>query len=165
MNTASSDSSPCKKGFTLREKVFAQLTFQGMGWAGAVAIALKDLLFGVLYLLFAYITVIFIVMRYITCPRCDQLRQHSDCLQLPVFFTKRVIAGYKDEPFTLKETIIFLSIFGGMIIVPQYWLIQAPILFVIFWVFCLLWYAGQFFYFCKTCNVESCPFYRISAHI
>ncbi|MFX1514139.1 MAG: hypothetical protein ACFFCQ_16300 [Promethearchaeota archaeon] len=165
MNTTTLDSNNCKKGFTFFEKLYAQLTFFGFVLAGIAAMAIEDLLFGVMYLFFALIGIIFIVMRYLTCPRCDQLRKHSDCLQLPVFLTKRIISGYNDEPFTLVEKIIFLIVFALLIIIPQYWLIQIPILFVIFWVCCLLWYIGQFFYFCKTCNIDSCPFYSISQKI
>jgi hypothetical protein len=42
------------------------------------------------------------------------------------------------ENFTLVEKNIFLIIFALLIIIPQYWLIQVPILFVLFWVGCLL---------------------------
>ena len=165
MNTTTLDSATCKKGFTIFEKVFAQLTFLGSVFVGAAAMAIENFLFGILYIFFAIIGINFFVMRYYTCPRCEQLWKHSDCLQFPVFLTKRIVSGYKDEPLTLVEKIIFLTIFVLLIIIPQYWLIQVPILFVLFWVCCLLWYMGQFFYFCKTCNIDSCPFYSISQKI
>jgi hypothetical protein len=148
------------KGFSLSEKLWAQISFNAMCILGIIGIARVDPIWAVPYaFLYAY-GIPFVVMRHLACPRCPHLRVYGDCLQLPPGLAKRLIKSYKDRPFSPLEKFLFYAIFILLPVYPLYWLLNSPPFLAAFLVSAGAWYAGQVLYFCKRCRVGECPFNR-----
>ncbi len=148
-------------GFTLWEKIYAQSTFIGMGVIGTVGVAMVDWPRVLPYILIYWYGIPGIVQRHLVCPRCPHLYQYGDCLQLPAAATKWFIKKRKRTPFSPLERFLFLSIFTLIPVYPIYWLLQTPTLLIPFLITGLMWYGGQFLYFCRRCRVRGCPFNRV----
>ena len=149
------------EGFSLREKVYAQLSFFVMTVIGTVGIVLSDWPWVLPYILINWYGVPGIVMRHLVCPRCPHLHEYGDCLQLPVKITKRFVKERKTTPFRAFERIAFYTIFILIPAYPVYWLLPNKLLLAAFLVTAGMWYGGQFLYFCKRCRVYECPFNRV----
>lgn len=147
-------------GFTLWEKIFAQIAFFSIGIIGTVGIWLNDWRWVLPYLLIYVYGILGIVMRHLTCPRCPHLHVYNDCLQFPPIISKWVIKKKKTYPFSAIEKILFYTIFILIPTYPIYWLISNKILLIVFLLMVGMWYSGQFLYFCKRCRVFYCPFNR-----
>ncbi|MCP4215910.1 MAG: hypothetical protein GY765_14750 [bacterium] len=76
--------------FSLKEKLYAQISFHGGVLTGAYGLFLVSAGLGIAYLLYAYIGIL-LLMRYTVCPRCPHLRVANDCLQLHPSMTKIII--------------------------------------------------------------------------
>ncbi len=152
------------KGFRPREKIYAQSSFIGMGVIGTVGIAMVDWPWVLPYIIVYWYGVPGIVQRHLACPRCPHLYQYGDCLQFPAAATKWFIKKRKRSPFSPLERILFYSIFILIPTYPIYWLLSNKILLIAFLIAALMWYSGQFMYFCKRCRVKECPFNRVTRH-
>ena len=148
------------KGFNIKEKLFAQVSFFGILITGTVGIVLVDSIFVIPYVLISWYGVPGIIQRYIVCPRCPHLHQSGDCLQLSPKLTRLLIKKQKGPQFSHWEKAVFLFIFILIPTYPLYWLIETRILLALFIFFTSMWYSGQIFYFCKRCRVHDCPFNR-----
>ena len=148
-------------GFRLWEKIYAQGSFFGMGVFAVVGIALVDWRWVFPYLVIYAYGLMGVVMRHLACPRCPHLFVYDDCLQAPVPITKRLVKEKKTTPFSTVEKLLFYTIFLLVPTFPIYWLAANPLLLAGFLLSAALWYGGQFFYFCKRCRVEQCPFNRV----
>ena len=146
------------KGFSIKEKIFAQFSFFGILITGTIGIILSDPLFVVPYVIIAWYGVPGIIQRHIVCPRCPHLHQFGDCLQLPTQLTRMLIKKPKEPKFNPWEKIVFLSIFILIPAYPLYWLLDTPVLLILFIISNAFWYGGQFLYFCKRCRIYDCPF-------
>ena len=153
------------KGFSIKEKLFAQISFFGILITGTLGIILVDHLFVIPYVLIGWYGVPGLIQRYIVCPRCPHLHQFGDCLQLPVKLTRLLVKKQKSAQFDLWEKVVFWAIFLLIPTYPLYWLIETPLLLAIFILFTAMWYSGQFFYFCKRCRIQDCPFNRAGIRI
>jgi hypothetical protein len=147
-------------GFSLKEQIYAQITFHGWWISGFVGIALQNWIWAILYLFIVAYGILGIIQRHLTCPRCPHLHEYDSCLQLPKRITKYVIKARKNTPFSPSEKILFISIFILITIFPIYWLKNDNIALAGFLLFGSMWCLGQFFYFCKRCRIPSCPFNR-----
>lgn len=160
-----SNNDQCKltKGFTIREKLWAQLSFFGMGIPGTIAIIEYNWLWVFPYVFVFWYGIPGIIMRHINCPRCPHFHEYGDCLQAPVFITRWTLKNIerKYKPYSLKEKILFYTIFLTIPVYPIYFLIPNKILLIVFLASVAIWYGGQVFYFCKTCRVKDCPFNRV----
>lgn len=148
-------------GFRLWEKIYAQGSFFGMGVFAVVGIALVDWRWVFPYLVIYAYGLMGVVMRHLACPRCPHLFVYDDCLQAPVPITKWLVKEQKTTPFSTVEKLLFYTIFLLVPTFPVYWLAANPLLLAGFLLSAALWYGGQFFYFCKRCRVEQCPFNRV----
>ena len=155
---------PCKlaNGFTTREKVYAQTSFVGMGVVGTTGIALIDWPMALLFLSIYLYGIFGVVMRHLACPRCPHLSVHNDCLQAPPAVARWLIKRPKTTPFSPLEKGLFISYFTVMPLFPIYWLLDSPILLVLFVASAATWFVGQYVRFCRACRVQSCPFNRVS---
>ena len=149
-------------GFRLWEKIYAQGSFIGMGVFAIVGIALVDWRWVLPYLVIYAYGLMGVVMRHLACPRCPHLFVYNDCLQAPVPITKWLVKEQKTTPFSAVEKLLFYTIFLLVPTFPIYWLVSNPLLLVGFLLSAAMWYGGQFFYFCKRCRVEHCPFNRVA---
>jgi len=158
------DTSECTlaNGFSLGEKLWAQGSFIGMGVFATVSIALVEWRWIPAYLAIYAYGIMGVVMRHLVCPRCPHLHVYNDCLQAPLPITKWLVKGQKTTPFSAVEKLLFSTIFLLIPTFPLYWLTSNPLLLVGFVLSAAMWYGGQFFYFCKRCRVEQCPFNRAS---
>ncbi len=145
------------KGFTIKEKLFAQVSFFGMIITGTIGIIVASPIFVVPYILIAWYGIPGIIQRYIVCPRCPHLYQYGDCLQLPARLTRLLVKKRKSPKFSRWEKIVFLFIFLSIPTYPLYWLLENRVLLVLFIFFSACWYGGQLAYFCKRCRVHDCP--------
>ena len=144
--------------FSLREKLYAQSSFIAMSILGTIGIILEDWMWAIPYVVICWYGVPGIIMRHLVCPRCPHLYEYGDCLQAPVFITKWLIKKRKTHPFNLFEKFLFYLIFIVIPIYPIYWLLPNKLLLIVFLICAVMWYAGQFLYFCKRCRVKDCPF-------
>jgi len=151
------------KGFSLWEKLYAQLTFFTMLGTGIAGIARSDWRWLLPYLVLTVYGVLGIVMRHLTCPRCPHLFVYGDCIQLPPKWAKWLVKECKTGAFSAMETWTFYLIFLLIPTYPLYWLRSQPILLTAFVVSASMWYLGQLLYLCKRCRVVECPFNRVRA--
>ncbi|MFH1288615.1 MAG: hypothetical protein ABII25_07970 [bacterium] len=144
--------------FSIKEQIYAQITFNGFWGFGFLGIILQDWKWAIIYLFIVACGILGLVQRHLTCPRCPHLHVHGSCLQLHPKITKLLIKEQKNNPFSLNEKILFVSIFLLITIFPIYWLKNNIWFLTGFLLFGSMWYLGQFLYFCKRCRVSSCPF-------
>jgi hypothetical protein len=149
------------EGFSVWEKVWAQLSFWVMGIAGTIGIVLTDWPWVLPYIVIYWYGVPGIVMRHLNCPRCPHLHVYGDCLQAPASLTRWLIKKRKAAPFSNFEKSLFLAIFILIPTYPLFWLVSHLGLLVAFLIAAGAWYSGQFLHFCKRCRVYSCPFNRV----
>lgn len=147
-------------GFSLNEQIYAQIAFHGWWISGFLGIVMQNWAWAMLYFLIVTYGILGIVQRHLTCPRCPHLYEYGSCLQLHPKITKLLIKEKKNTPLSLKEKILFLSIFILITIFPIYWLRNNYIALAGFILFGSMWYLGQFLFFCKRCRIPSCPFNR-----
>lgn len=152
-------------GFEIWEKIYAQLSFIGMGTIGAVGVAVVDWRWALVYLFIYLYGILGIVMRHLVCPRCPHLHEYDDCLQAPPGLTRWLIRERKKTPISSTEKLLFYTYFIVVSVFPIYWLLANPFLLVAFLVAVGTWYLGQFFRFCKRCRVEQCPFNRAHSRL
>lgn len=152
----------CKlaEGFSVWQKIYAQVSFFTMMTVGTVGIVRIDWHWIFPYIVVSWYGIPGIVMRHLSCPRCPHLHLYGDCLQFPTKWTKWLVKERKTTPFSTGERWTFYLIFLLIPIYPIYWLRSQPTLLTIFGVATILWYLGQWLYFCKQCRVNACPFNR-----
>ena len=146
--------------FSPWEKIYAQLTFFGMGILGTIGLVIADWIWVFPYLIIYWYGIPGIVQRHLVCPRCPHLYKYNDCLQIHPSITQLLVKERKTNPFSFTERTLFLLIFILIPIYPIYWLLPSPLLLIPFLLSAVMWYSGQLFYFCKRCRVAECPFNR-----
>ena len=149
------------KGFSIKEKIFAQCTFFGIIITGTIGISLSDPMFVIPYVFISWYGVPGIIQRHIVCPRCPHLHKYGDCLQLSSKLTRILVKKQKAPQLKRWERLVFLLIFILIPTYPLYWLAETRFLLISFIIFNACWYGAQFFYFCKRCRVYDCPFNRV----
>ena len=141
--------------FTLKEKIYAQFTFNAGVLTGAYGLFLNNTILGISYLLYSYIGIV-LLMRYTVCPRCPHLHVANDCVQLHPSITKIIISPKRKGPLNIFEKILFIMVLYGILIIPIYWIYSNTIILVLF----LLFYGGQLLglhlHFCRDCQNRSC---------
>jgi hypothetical protein len=151
--------------FNFREKIYAQSSFIAMGVLGTLGIIFENWIWVIPYIFICWYGIPGIVMRHLTCPRCPHLYEYGDCLQFPPIITKWLIKNQKTNPFSAIEKFLFYLIFIAIPIYPIYWLWSNKLLLIGFFITAVMWYSGQFFYFCKRCRVKVCPFNHVEASL
>ncbi len=149
-------------GFNPWEKFYAQFSFLAMGILGTIGIIVVDWVWVIPYVVIYWYGIPGIVMRHLNCPRCPHLHEHGDCLQLPVSVIRWIVRKQKHGPFSASEKFLFYMIFFLIPVYPIYWLSSTLMLLIPFLLMAVLWYSGQFLYFCKRCRLRECPFNRAS---
>jgi hypothetical protein len=148
-------------GFSVWEKLWAQVSFWAMGILGTVGILLTDWPWVFPYVVIYWYGVPGIIMRHLNCPRCPHLHVYGDCVQAPARVTRWLVKERKTTPHSTVEKALFLAIFVLIPTYPLFWLAGHPGLLVAFVIAAGAWYAGQFLHLCKRCRVYSCPFNRV----
>jgi hypothetical protein len=148
------------EGFSLWEKIYAQFSFIAMSVIGTVGIVLVDWPWILPYIFINWYGIPGIVMRHLACPRCPHLYKYGDCLQFHPKVTRKIVKKRKTTPFNGLEKFLFYMIFILIPVYPIYWLLFNKLLLIVFLISAVMWYSGQFLYFCKRCRVYDCPFNR-----
>lgn len=146
--------------FSFWQKAYAQVTFFTFTIAASIGIARADWPWLIPYALVCWYGVPGIVMRHLSCPRCAHLHRYGDCLQLPARWAAWLVKAPKATPFSRTEWWAFHFIFAFLPLYPIYWLLGQPVLLAVFAASAVLWYLGQWLYFCKRCRVDACPYNR-----
>ena len=149
------------EGFSLWEKIYAQSSFIAMGVFGTIGILLEDWIWVIPYIFIYWYAIPGVIMRHTNCPRCPHLHEYGDCLQAPVILTRWLIKKQKTTPFSVIEKFLFYFIFITIPTYPIYWLLSNKLLLIAFLISAVMWYSGQFLFFCKRCRVYDCPFNRV----
>lgn len=149
----------CQKGkFSLLEQIWMQLSFHSIWILGAIAIFIENPILSIAYvILFPVFGVLFGIMRTWICPRCPHIRDHSACVQMPPFLTKKIIKKNTNTPLKLIEKIGLFVVLYGIFIVPLYWVIRTKYLVIPFSIFGLMHYLAYYFHFCRKCLNLYCP--------
>ncbi len=141
--------------FSIKEKLYAQLSFNGGIIIGTYGLFQHSTTLAVLYFLYSYVGIIFL-MRYTVCPRCPHLKLAGDCLQLHPSLTKKIISQHRKGPLNKYEKLLFVIVLYGILIIPIYWIKSSLPILILF----LLVYGGLLlslrFYFCRICRNTSC---------
>ena len=147
-------------GFETWEKSYAQVSFVAIVVVGTAGVALVDWRWALVYAFVFSYGILGVVMKHLVCPRCPHLYDYGDCLQAPVWLTRRLAGERKTVPMSTVEKTLFFAYFFFVPVFPVYWLLQSPFLLIMFLVAVGAWYGGQFLRFCKRCRVHDCPFNR-----
>ena len=143
----------CK--FSLKEKLYAQFSFNGGIIIGAYGLLQHSRTLAVLYLLYSYVGII-LLMRYTVCPRCPHLKVAGDCLQLHPSLTKKIISPNRKGPLNRHEKFLFVTVLYGILIIPLYWIASNLFVLIPF----LILYGGLLLslllYFCRYCRNTVC---------
>jgi hypothetical protein len=141
--------------FTLKEKVFAQFTYNSGVWFAACGLYLSNPLLGIAYLIGAYLG-IFLLVRYTICPRCPHLHAADDCANLSASIMKKIVSMKRVGPLNTFEKGLFIIVLYGTFAFPIYWL-SSNIPFLVAFV---LLYGGHLLslkmHFCRSCKNTSC---------
>ena len=149
------------EGFSVWEKIWAQVSFLVMSISGTVGIILTDWPWVFPYIVICWYGIPGIIMRHTNCPRCPHLHVYGDCVQAPPSLTRWLIKQRKTAPFSKSEKFLFLAIFGLIPTYPLFWLVSHPGLLIAFVLAAVAWYLGQWLHLCKQCRVYDCPFNRV----
>jgi hypothetical protein len=141
--------------FTLKEKVFAQFTYNMGVMIAAYGLYLNNKSLGIGYLIGAYMGIALLI-RYTICPRCPHLHVANDCVNLPAPIMKKIVSPNRKGPLNVFEKSLFIIVLYGTFILPIYWLSSNMIILIAFIVF----YGGHLIslriHFCENCANTSC---------
>jgi len=145
----------CVSGFTLVEKLSAQLTFNGGILIGAYGLFLNSRILGIAYLLYSYVGIL-ALMRYTVCPRCPHIHVANDCVQLPPLLTKKIISAKRSGPLNVFEKIMFVMVLYGILVIPLYWIASNTIILILFLLVYGGFLLGLYFHLCVRCRNKVC---------
>ncbi len=144
--------------FTLFEQLWMQISFNGIFIIGFLSILQFNWIIAVFYLiLFPLIGIIYFIMHTWLCPRCPHIKQHSSCVQLPPFLTKRIYRKGVSGSLKHYEKAGLYIVLYGIGLAPVYWVVQTKYWWIPFFVLCTMHYGAYFVWFCKRCLNVDCP--------
>ena len=146
-----------KDSFSAVEKIIMQISFYVFTIFGIVGIAIESWIGGLIYLAFVIFSLQVLLLRMFCC-YCPYPYQYSTCLFTPLRVFKKI--EQKKEDMHLINRLAPLIAFGGMYLIPQYWLIKNLYFFIGFWIFGLIVGLGLIIHFCGTCRHVQCPLNR-----
>ena len=142
--------------FSLVEKILMRIGFYGVLIIGAYGIYLESITVGLIYTAFV-IFGLSVLLSYCLCSHCPYPYKYSDCLFVPARLVKKSYK-FRSGPMSILDKIGFIVMMVGVVVIPQYWLLENYAILIIFWVFCLPTFAGFVFYECRRCRHFGCPF-------
>ena len=131
--------------FPVLDKVLLRIGFYGFLVVGAYAVYSMSLLWGLIYTVFAVLSLA--LAAYCLCSHCIHAYQYSDCLLLPSRLVTNMYR-FRPEPMSRLDTVGFTLWYVGTVGIPQYWLVQNPVLLAIFWVLCVGASVGHGWRYC-----------------
>ena len=146
-----------KSSFSAVEKIFMQISFYILILFGIVGIAIESWIVGLIYLVFVMFSLQVLLLRMFCC-YCPYPYQYSTCLFIPLRIFKKIQQKKEDMP--LINRLAPLIAFGGMYLIPQYWIIKNLFFFIGFWIFGFIVGLGLIIHFCGSCRHVQCPLNR-----
>ena len=113
--------------------------------------------FGIIYLVFVLFSLDVLLLRMF-CSYCPYPYQYSTCLFIPLRRFKRI--QQKKGNMSLINRIAPIIAFGGIYLIPQFWIYKNPFFFIGFWIFGIIVWLGLIIHFCRSCRHVQCPFNR-----
>jgi len=141
--------------FSISEKIFLRIAFYGVIVIGAYGIYSENRMWGLLYMGFLLLGMVLLLFGL--CSHCPYPHKYSECLIIPPKVMKK-ISKYHSGPMSIGDKTGFIIVLGGLILIPQFWLVKNYMLLFIFWIFCIPAFAVFPFHFCKRCQHAGCPF-------
>ena len=122
---------------------------------GLIAVFLHSALWGWIYLGFLTLGQALLVVSNL-CARCPYPYEYDDCLLIPAGLLKALVPR-RDSPMGPGGRAALLVGAGGLVVIPQYWLFQEPLLLILFWAFLLPFLGFFVLYLCRHCRHTGCP--------
>jgi hypothetical protein len=146
--------------FTPPERFFMVIGFYGFIIVGAAGIYSVSILWGLIYTAFAVFGLLGVVLSCL-CSHCPYPYEYNTCLFLPVGLVKK-LRKYNPDPLKKHEKLGFAAVMAGLVVIPQYWLVQNLTLLILFWGLCIpTFFLALPLYYCKHCRLFSCPFNKV----
>ena len=143
--------------FSIMERLFMQISFYIFIIFGIIGIAIENWIVGLIYIVFVIFSFQILLLRMFCC-YCPYPYQYSTCLFIPLSVFKNI--EQKKQDMALINRLAPLIAFGGMYIIPQYWIIKSLFFFIGFWIFGLIVGLGLIIHFCRSCRHVQCPLNR-----
>ena len=135
-----------------------RLGFLGMLIIGAVGIGLDDPGWALAYEIFALVGLVTAVIGGF-CARCPYPYLYDDCLFYPAFIIREFIKN-KTGKMPTASTLATGLVLAVIVFFPQAWLLNRPLLLILFWLVVIPMVLALPGYFCKQCLYGDCPFNR-----
>ena len=134
-----------------------QISFYVFVIFGIVGTFIENWIVGIIYLVFILFSLHVLLLRMF-CRYCPYPYQYSTCLFMPLSIFKRI--EQKKENMSLINRLSPLIAFGGMYLIPQYWIVKNLFFFIGFWIFGVIFGLGLTIHFCGSCRHVQCPLNR-----
>ena len=152
----------CKKvkliySFSTVEKLIMHISLFLFAMFGIIGIAIENWVIGLIYLVFVIFSIHVLLLRMFCC-YCPYPFQYSTCIFFPVRMFRNI--EQKKGAAPLFNRFAHLIAFGGMFLIPQYWVIKNMFFFVGLWTSGLVVVLGILIHICGRCRYFQCRFNR-----
>ena len=113
----------------------------------------SNVLMGALYVVVIFLSLI--LVAYSRCAKCP-CRFHS-CAHIVLGRLCKFLPRRKPGKYTFWDNVGATIYLVGLHALPQYWLWQNKVLFVLFWILSIAVFLILHFAACPTCENEYCP--------
>ena len=144
--------------FSLKARLFMMTGCFGFMAIGIYGIYKQDPLWAWLYAAYGIIGFLLVVLPCL-CTHCPYPYKLSTCLFMPPGLLKKFYP-YQGPEMSLGGKIATFTIMAGMIVIPNFWLINDLPMLLIYWLLCLPVAAGIALHYCKYCRHFGCPMNR-----
>lgn len=153
----------CKKGkfldgFSPRFSMLMHICIVLFPLFGIAGIAVENWKAGIAYFVFIIFTYRVLLIGMF-CSYCPYPFKYNTCIFFPVSVFKNVKPKTGKAPFIYKFG--HLIAFGGMFLIPQYWIIKNVYLSIGLWTTGLAIAVGILVHVCGRCRYQQCPFNRV----
>ena len=146
-----------KDSFSTMEKTFMQISFYVFIIFGIAGIFIENWIVGIIYIIFILFSLQVLLLRMFCC-YCPYPYRYSTCLFIPLRIFKRIEP--KKGNMSFINRLSPLIAFGGMYLIPQYWIVKNLFFFIGFWIFGFIVGLGLMIHFCGSCRHVQCPLNR-----
>jgi len=144
-----------KNTFTWHEKLFMRAGVAALAGIGTLAIYRSTPAAAIGYLLFVGISGLVVIYDSL-CVYCPYPFKHSDCLFLPHQLITS-LTTMRATPIPRYKNVLSALAFGGIVLIPQYWLWGQWGLCAAFWTLTVTGGIAVPFHFCRRCRHQRCP--------
>lgn len=144
--------------FTMKTRWGMQTAWFGFMAVGALAIFRQNTVWALLYISGCLLALALIVLPSV-CAHCPYPSEFYTCLFLPPKFVNRFYP-YKGPDISTAGKWTSAVAIAAIVIMPHFWLVQTPLLLLLYWGFCLPAMAAFPIHFCKHCRHFKCPMNR-----